>query len=152
MRYITSLALVLLGALTISPVAAQSGNNSLTQQVRDAERAFARSMATRDFNAFGALVADEAIFFGDQGAQRGKTAVLAAWKGFFDGPNAPFSWDPDTVEVNQSGTLGLTSGPVKDPSGKQIGVFNSVWRRDASGGWKVVFDKGCPVCNCSPGL
>jgi ketosteroid isomerase-like protein len=56
------------------------------------------------------------------------------------------------VEVNQSGTLGLTSGPVKDPSGKQIGVFNSVWRRDASGGWKVVFDKGCPVCNCSPGL
>jgi ketosteroid isomerase-like protein len=151
MRYITPLALVLLGALTIGPLAAQPGNASLTQQVRDAERAFARSMATRDFNAFGALVADEAIFFGDQGAQRGKPAVLAAWKGFFDGPNAPFSWDPETVEVIQSGTLGLTSGPVKDPSGKQIGVFNSVWRRDASGGWKVVFDKGCPVCNCPPG-
>ena len=151
MRYITPLALVLLGALTISPVVAQPGNDTLTQQVRDAERAFARSMAARDFNAFGALVADEAIFFGDQGAQRGKPAVLAAWKRFFDGPNAPFSWDPDTVEVIQSGTLGLTSGPVRDPSGKQIGVFNSVWRRDASGGWKVVFDKGCPVCNCPPG-
>src|SRR5262245_15819982 len=105
MRYITPLALVLLGALTIGPVAAQPANDNLTQQVRDAERAFARSMATRDFNAFGALVADEAIFFGGQGAQRGKTAVLAAWKGFFDGPNAPFSWDPDAVEVIQSGTL-----------------------------------------------
>ena len=152
MRYITSLALVLLGALTIGPAAAQSDNNVLTQQVRDAERAFARSMATRDFKAFGALLADEAIFFDDRGAQRGKTAVLTAWKGFFDGPNAPFSWDPDTVEVVQSGTLGLTSGPVKDPNGKQIGVFNSVWRRDAGGGWKVVFDKGCPVCSCAPGL
>ena len=152
MRHITPLALVLLGALAIDPLAAQPGNPSLTQQVRDAERAFARSMATRDFNAFSALLADEAIFFNGQDAQRGKTAVLAAWKGFFDGPNAPFSWDPDTVEVIQSGTLALTSGPVKDPGGKQIGVFNSVWRRDTGGGWKVVFDKGCPVCNCPPGL
>jgi ketosteroid isomerase-like protein len=152
MRYITPLALVLLGALTISPVVAQPGNDTLTQQVRDAERAFAQSMATRDFTAFGALIADEAIFFGDRGAQRGKPAVLAAWKGFFDGPNAPFSWEPETVEVVQSGTLGLTSGPVKDPSGKQIGVFNSIWRRDASGRWQVVFDKGCPPCNCAPGL
>lgn len=151
MRYITLPALLLLSALTISPLSAQS-NAGLTDQVRNAERAFARSMATRDFAAFGALVADEAIFFGGQGAQRGKQSVLAAWKGFFDGPNPPFSWDPDTVEVIQSGTLGLTSGPVKDPAGKQIGVFNSVWRRESGGGWKVVFDKGCPVCNCQPGL
>src|SRR5258705_7039812 len=116
MRYITPFLLVVLAGFTIGPLSAQS-NTNLGQQVRDAERAFARSMATRDFGAFGALVADEAIFFGGQGPQRGKTAVLAAWKGFFDGATAPFSWDPETVEVLQSGTLGLTSGSVKDPAG-----------------------------------
>ena len=147
MRYITPFALILFTALTISPLGAQS-NPNLSQQVRDAERAFARSMATRDFNAFGALLSDEAIFFGGRGAQRGKTAVLAAWKGFFDGPNAPFSWEPETVEVLDSGTLALTSGPVMNADGKQTGVFNSIWRREPGGGWKVIFDKGCPPCNC----
>jgi ketosteroid isomerase-like protein len=123
----------------------------MRQQVRDAERAFARSMATRDFKAFGDLLADEAIFFGRDGAQRGKAAVMAGWKPLFDGPTAPFSWEPETVEVLASGTLALSSGPVKDPSGKQTGVFNSIWRREPNGQWKVLFDKGCPVCDCPAG-
>ena len=147
MRYLTSCALVLLASLAVSPLAAQSDG---VQQVREAERAFARSMAARNFGDFGALVSDEAIFVGGQGPQRGKPAVLAAWKGFFEGASAPFSWEPETVEVLRSGTLGLTSGPVTDPAGKQIGVFNSIWRREAGGGWKVIFDKGCPVCDCPP--
>src|SRR5262245_49426069 len=105
MRYTVLAAVLMLSAVATSSVAAQSGVD-VTRQVRDAERAFARSMATRDFAAFGALVSDEAIFFGKD-VQRGKAAILAGWKGFFDGPTAPFSWDPDTVEVIQSGTLGL---------------------------------------------
>ena len=32
------------------------------------------------------------------------------------------------------------------PSGKVIARFNSIWRREAPGVWKVVFDKGSPVC------
>jgi ketosteroid isomerase-like protein len=127
---------------------AQENNDALREQVRAAERAFARSMAVRDFAAFAELIADEAIFYGRDGAQRGKAAVLAGWKPFFNGATAPFSWEPDSVEVLASGTLALSSGPVKDPAGKPSGVFNSIWRRDAGGRWKVVFDKGCPVCNC----
>jgi ketosteroid isomerase-like protein len=153
MRYATLFTAMIFGGVMQGPANAQATiNSNVTSQVRDAERAFARSMAARDFAAFGALVSDEAIFFGGQGAQRGKAAVLAAWKGFFDGPTAPFSWEPETVEVVSSGTLGLTSGPVKDPAGKQTGVFNSIWRREARGQWKVVFDKGCPVCSCPPGF
>lgn len=30
-------------------------------------------------------------------------------------------------------------------------TFNSIWRREAQGRWRVVFDKGCDVCNCGPG-
>src|SRR5262245_34056036 len=152
MRYLTLFLLLVVTASSERSIAAQTSNDALRQQVREAERSFARSMAARDFKAFGELVADEAVFFGSQGAQRGKAAVLAAWKPFFDGPTAPFSWDPDVVEVLESGSLGLSSGPVKDPNGKQTGVFNSIWRRDAGGRWKVVFDKGCPPCNCATGF
>ena len=38
--------------------------------------------------------------------------------------------------------------PIRDPSGKRTGTFNSVWRREKDGRWKVVFDKGCPPCDC----
>ena len=66
------------------------------------------------------------------------------WKPLFDGPAAPFSWTPETVVVLDSGTLAHSSGPVKDREGKVTGNFNSVWRRDKDGQWRVVFDKGCP--------
>jgi ketosteroid isomerase-like protein len=119
----------------------------LAAQVREAEQAFAQTMARRDHNAFGTFVSDEALFFGGQGVLRGKARVTTAWKKFFENPEPPFSWEPEQVEVLDSGTLALSSGPVRDPQGKQIGTFNSIWRRE-EGGWKVLFDKGCPPCRC----
>ncbi|HEY1343310.1 MAG TPA: DUF4440 domain-containing protein, partial [Bryobacteraceae bacterium] len=70
------------------------------------------------------------------------------WKGFFEGAQPPFSWEPEQVEVFDSGKLAMTSGPVRDFAGKRIGTFNSVWRREANGQWKIVLDNGCPACNC----
>ena len=61
-------------------------------EVFAAERAFARSMADRDFAAFGRHVAADAVFFGNAMVQRGRDAVLGAWRPFFDGAQAPFSW------------------------------------------------------------
>jgi len=119
--------------------------------VADAERGFAASMAKRDVARFVSFLSDEAVFITnreDQPALRGKRAVADAWKRFFEGPVAPFSWDPDVIEVLDSGTLALTSGPVKDPKGEQTGRFTSIWRLEADSHWRVVFDKGCPVCKC----
>ena len=142
---------VLLGVLIGSTVTAQDRRETdeqLAAQVRAAETAFAASMAARDHAAFTAHLADEAVFFGRQGPLRGKTAVAAGWKRFFEGPKAPFSWAPETVEVLASGNLALSSGPVRDPEGRATGTFNSIWRREADGRWRVVFDKGCPPCDC----
>jgi ketosteroid isomerase-like protein len=73
--------------------------------------------------------------------------VAAGWKSLFEGAKAPFSWEPERVEVLDSGTLAFSTGPVRDPEGRQIGTFNSIWRREADGHWKIVFDKGCPPCD-----
>jgi len=118
--------------------------DTLRQQVTDAERAFARSMAQRDHAAFTALLSAQAHFYGGGQVLRGKAAVAAGWKAFFDGPQAPFSWEPDSVEVLPDGTLALSTGPVRDPHGKPVARFNSVWRQEAPGVWRVVFDKGQP--------
>jgi ketosteroid isomerase-like protein len=113
--------------------------------VRAAEVAFATTMADRDLEAFLSHVADEAIFFSGQ-VLRGADAVRKAWSPYFEGDAAPFSWEPEDVEVLDSGTLAFSSGPVWDPGGNRIGTFNSVWRLEADGRWRVVFDKGCPPC------
>jgi ketosteroid isomerase-like protein len=123
-------------------------NAELVDQLRQAETAFAKSMADRDHAAFTRHLSPETVFFGGRGVLRGNAAVAAAWKRFFDGAQAPFSWSPAEVEVLDSGTLGMTSGPVLDPAGARIGTFNSLWRRDKDGFWKIVFDKGCPPCDC----
>lgn len=125
--------------------AAMSATDSPQQQVFAAERAFAKSMADRDVSAFASHVSDEAIFFNGAGVLHGKQEVLAAWSRFFEGKTAPFSWEPDRVEVLRSGTLALSTGLVRDSNGKVVGRFNSIWRREAPGVWRVVFDKGSPA-------
>jgi ketosteroid isomerase-like protein len=119
---------------------------TLREQVMDTERAFARTMAERDHDAFTRYLSDEAVFFEGETPTSGKDAIAEKWKPFFDGDTAPFAWQPDHVEVLKSGTLALTSGPVYDAGGRVVGRFNSVWRQEAPGEWRVVFDKGSPVC------
>jgi ketosteroid isomerase-like protein len=148
-KQIFSVTLCALAAVAIRPSHADTAV-ALADEVRAAETSFAKSMADRDFAAFAARVADEAIFFGSRGPLTGKAAVLEAWKSLYEGPKAPFSWKPEIVVVIASGTLAHSSGPVLDPDGNRVGTFNSVWRRDFDGQWRVVFDKGCDACNCKP--
>jgi ketosteroid isomerase-like protein len=118
--------------------------SALKRQVFVAESSFAASMAQRDLEAFASFVSSEAIFFGDTAVMRGKRAVIDGWRPFFEKPAAPFSWKPEAIEVLPSGTLAYSSGPVFDPSGKKVGNFSSVWRREPDGSWQIIFDRGCP--------
>ena len=49
-----------------------------------------------------------------------------------------------------SGTLAITSGPVRDPKGTVFATFTSIWRLEEGGKWRVIFDKGNPVCPPKP--
>ena len=118
-------------------------NATLQKQVTDTEAAFAKTMADRDHSAFASFIADEAVFLSGGKPLRGKAAVVGAWKRFYAGPKAPFSWRPDHVQVLDSGGLGYSTGPVFDEEGKQFARFYSTWRREADGAWRIVFDDGC---------
>jgi ketosteroid isomerase-like protein len=132
-------------ALGDAPPDASPAIAALQQQVFDAERAFARTMADRRVDEFAGFVSDEAIFFGGGAAPlRGKAQVVSVWSAYFEGDAAPFSWEPDQVEVLDSGTLALSTGLVRDPQGKVIARFNSIWRLEAPDVWRVIFDKGSP--------
>jgi hypothetical protein len=71
------------------------------QEVRVREAAFAKSMADRDLAAFASFISPEAIFVGAGGTTRGPKEIAAAWKRFFDGPDAPFSWKPEPNNGSQ---------------------------------------------------
>ena len=120
----------------------------LRKQVVATESAFAATMAQRDFAGFAVFVSDEAIFFSGSDAARGRKEILDRWRKFFEGPKAPFSWEPDQVEVLDSGLLALSSGPVRDAGGKRIARFSSIWRQESPGVWRIIFDNGCEVCAC----
>lgn len=139
---VLGLLVVVTGCANVSTI----DNKTLANQVMEAEKSFARTLAHRDLRAFREFIADEAVFFSNQAATRGRDKIVQEWTGYFNDSVAPFSWTPDRVEVLDSGTLALSTGPVSDVNGKVIARFNSIWRREASGKWKVVFDKGCEVC------
>src|SRR5262245_34694688 len=107
---------LLLAGCAVTPQ--QASLDELRKQVADAERAFARTMAERNFAAFTSFLSDEAIFYAGEKPIRGKQAVAADWKRFYEKPEAPFSWEPESVEVLDSGTLALSSGPVRGPTAR----------------------------------
>jgi ketosteroid isomerase-like protein len=134
--------------LFASPAAALSAEErtKLEAEVLATENAFAKTMADRDHAAFAKFVADDAVFFGRDDISRGKAAVVASWAGLFEGPTPSFSWQAEIAAVLESGTLALSSGPVLGADGKRFGTFQSIWRREPDGTWKVIFDKGGPYC------
>jgi ketosteroid isomerase-like protein len=141
-------AILLLASSTLATLAAGAMTEQ-QKQVADTERAFAQTMSKRDFAGFASFVSEEAIFFSGQAPLHGKTEVTAWWKRYYDKTDAPFSWEPGDVEVLPSGTLALSSGPVRNPQGKVVATFTSIWRLEAPNTWRIIFDKGNEVCECT---
>ena len=139
-------ASIAIAIVVATPLHYASGNEETpaADDVRAVETAFAKTMADRDLEGFQSFLSPEVVFFSHDTVLRGPEAVSEAWASFFDGDEAPFSWTPEAVAVLDSGTLAFSSGPVIDSEGNRIGTFNSVWRLNGDGRWKIIFDRGCP--------
>ena len=120
----------------------------LAAEVRATEVAFAKTLAERDVKTFRRMIAPDVIWLADV-PLRGPEQVLTRWQKFFDAPQPPFSWSPETVEVQQGGKLALSTGPVVNTAGKRVGTYTSIWRREPGGEWRIIFDRGCPACDCA---
>ncbi len=121
--------------------------------VRCREINFSQSVENQDIDAFRSFIDVDARFIGS-GVLRGVDQVAQAWSVFFttDGPR--IKWRPQIVEVLENGTLALSRGPFKsvaiDAHGnvqENWGTFNSVWRLNEDGEWRVVFDAGSPAAS-----
>ncbi|HEX7151861.1 MAG TPA: alpha/beta fold hydrolase [Thermoanaerobaculia bacterium] len=138
MRAVAILASVLMSTTTLVAAA------DPVEEVRQAEIAFAKAFGDHNLAAFSELVAEDATFFNALGTQRGKKAVVEAWGRMVNAPEAPFSWGPERVAV--AGEVAFSTGPIYDPRGKLSAYYTSMWRKQADGKWKVVFDgPGSPV-------
>jgi len=123
----------------------------LTDDVRCREIGFSKSIESRDMDSFRSFLDDDARFVGG-GVRRGPDEIIEGWNvyGADDGPM--LKWRPQIVEVLEDGKLALSRGPYKytqkNEEGEAVdywGTFNSIWRLQDDGSWKVVFDAGSPA-------
>lgn len=114
------------------------------------ELGFARSVAEHDASAFADHVHAEAVFGPNTPEPaRGRDAVVRQWGGLIAGRGLRLHWYPTHVVVAGTGDHAWSTGPAlyedSSPSAKhryRLGRFNSVWRRDGDGAWRVLFDDG----------
>jgi ketosteroid isomerase-like protein len=123
--------------------------------LKAAEIEFADSVSKGDFEKFKSFISENAVFLSTR-PLRGRDEILAAWKTFFQPTGPRLTWEPEIVVVEAGGRMGITRGPFLlvqpnleggEPT-ETKGTFNSVWERQADGTWKIIFDSGCPPCEC----
>lgn len=116
--------------------------------VRCREIGFSLAAEARDGERFVSFIDHDARFVGAS-VTRGPEEIGAAWSVFFDPDGPTIKWRPRIVEVLNDGDLALSRGPFRvisrNEDGDEVeswGTFNSVWRLNADGIWRVVFDAG----------
>lgn len=107
------------------------------QTAIDAERAFAAdAQKLGQWTAFRKYAAHDAVMFAPQ-----QVNVQAFLKDKQDPPVAVFWW-PGKSFVSCDGSYAVNTGPWVRQWGKSVGYFTTVWKRQADGGWKWIYDGG----------
>jgi len=127
---------------------AVSAHAELDDEVRCREIRFSKSVESGNRELFASFIDADARFVSGS-VTRGPEEIATAWAVFFDPGGPSIKWRPKYVEVLEDGTLALSRGPyrlvARDEDGNETehwGTFNSVWRLNADGQWRVVFDAG----------
>jgi ketosteroid isomerase-like protein len=125
----------------------QAGGNS-TDALAAADAGWLKAYEAKD-------LAKAVAFCDEQGSMlannfpiaEGKEAIRKSIASAFEIPDYKLTWHLNKVGVARSGDLGYTSGSYdnsfKDASGTTIfdrGKYLTVWKKQADGSWKVLFD------------
>jgi len=150
-RSLSVLATVLAVAHSAATVRAQAPAHAAdAAAILKADADFAQSVAQKNRARFLSFIAEVTTFNGGSAQElRGRDAVTKGWDDFFQPDGPTLSWTPTGSEVVGAGDLGYTTGRslfrAKGADGAVIerrGEYLTVWRRQADGAWKVIFDTG----------
>ncbi|MGO4389637.1 DUF4440 domain-containing protein [Microvirga sp. 2YAF29] len=116
------------------------------QPIIEADTAFSAMAQTEGLAKAFVHYADQDAILLQQGAMPiyGKTKLAEKYSKI---QGSPLSWEPLKAEIAQSGDLGYTFGryTLKGADGITVGVYVSVWKKQADGSWKYVVDGGGPT-------
>ncbi len=105
-------------------------------------------MAQRDglVKAFEFYAAEDGVIRRKKKVIQGKAAITQWYKEDVR-PNETLTWKPTFVDVSKSGDIAYTYGDFvftyPDSTGNtktNTGIFHTVWKRQANGEWKFVWD------------
>ncbi len=115
------------------------------QEILETEQEFAEMVKEKGIHdAFIRYAAEDAVLMRNNDLVIGKENIAQLYKN----QNAKgLSWTPDFIDVATSGDLAYTYGhftfSFADSSGnsqESKGVFHTIWKRQADGSWKFVWD------------
>ncbi len=140
---------IILLAVSCSMEVEKKSMEKWKDEILEAERSFAE-MAEKEgiSKAFLSYAAKDAVIM------RGNTLLIGKdkMKEHFEnqpaiGEDEKLSWEPDFVDVSASGDLAYTYGQFlysyTDSTGASVehkGIFHTVWKRQANGSWRFVWD------------
>lgn len=118
------------------------------KEIYNTEISFAKRVKEKGINeAFLFYAADDAVLKQEDTLFIGKNAIENFYKSQPLPPSIDLTWTPDFVDVSKSGDLGYTYGfytlSFEAAQGKLVekkGVFHTIWKRQADGSWKFVWD------------
>lgn len=146
MKYYLSF-LLLLGFACTNPQVTGPDLQQIKLDIQKTEAAFAAMAKEQGVGAaFTAFAAEDAVISRNNRLIKGKAAISDYFAQSFD-PSASLEWSPEYVDVAASGDLAYTYGPytfkVTGPQGQESvnqGYFHTVWKKQADGSWKFVWD------------
>lgn len=139
---------------TKGPISATdtSGLQSLdaAKDLIEAERLFNQAAAVDGARGWAKYFLVEGCMLTKSGDPiRGQEAIEQAMGQFFSLKHLVFTWEPSHAEVSKDKSLGYTYGRYhrryqdrEDQIVEEKGMYMSVWKRDASGNWRVAADIG----------
>lgn len=138
--------------LVLFSCSAETGKDSTEKwksEILETEQNFAKMAGEEGISkAFMTYAAEDAVLMRDNKLVIGKKNLLVLFENKTSTPkDEELSWKPDFVDVSASGDLAYTYGQYSysftDSTGKTVesqGVFHTVWKRQADGSWRFVWD------------
>ena len=118
------------------------------EKLMQISREWSQSASSRDVEKTMSYWSDSAVVISaGEATRKGKEAIRKMVEGSYKDPNFNISWEPQQVDISESGDMGYlvetTTITTADSTGKALSIhFNSmtIWKKQPDGNWKNVID------------